>query len=77
MQLFDWFVIGFVAVATAERAYERRFSGRAVRGERQARWIYRALDLMLMVIYTGTVIEHLLWRKPISCAGPWAKRTRR
>jgi protein-S-isoprenylcysteine O-methyltransferase Ste14 len=57
MDIFVWFVIGFLAVASAERIWERRYSDRAKRGERRMPWCYTAMHSLHIVIFVATGVE--------------------
>jgi len=63
--MFNWFVIGFLALALAERVYERRFSNRAVRGENKMEWSYTLLHTSYSVLFLGVALEHFLWERPV------------
>ncbi len=65
MRMFNWFVIGFLALALAERVYERRFSNRAVRGENKMEWSYTLLHTSYSVLFLGVALEHFLWERPV------------
>jgi protein-S-isoprenylcysteine O-methyltransferase Ste14 len=65
MEGFDWFVVGFLILATLERTYERRFSRQAVRGERKMAWSYVALHSALILIYMASAIEHFGLKRPV------------
>jgi protein-S-isoprenylcysteine O-methyltransferase Ste14 len=68
MMIFDWFVVGFLVLALAERVYERRFSNRAVRGENKMEWSYTLLHTSYTALFVGVALEHFLWRRPVCAA---------
>jgi len=65
MTIFNWFVIGFLMLAMAERMYERRYSHDAVRGRRKMEWSFTAFHSLHVLIYLGTAVESLLLARPV------------
>jgi len=49
----------------AERTFERRYSQRAVRGERKMDWSFTAFHTLHVVIYVGTAAERLWFQRPV------------
>ena len=68
MSRTDWFVVVFLVVAIAERLHERRFSQRAVRGERRMEWSYAALHSFHALIFAATAVEYFLRRRDLTWA---------
>jgi len=63
--MYGGFLVGFLVVVAAERAYERRFFHRAVRGERKMEWSYRALHSLMITIWIVTAVEYFSMKRPI------------
>jgi protein-S-isoprenylcysteine O-methyltransferase Ste14 len=64
MTMFNWFVIGFLVLAMAERAYERRYSHEAVRGRRKMEWSFTVFHSLHVLIYMGAGVENLVLARP-------------
>lgn len=62
MEGYDWFVTFFLVFALLERIYERRYSDRAIRGERKMEWSYVLLHGSYMVIFVLSAVE-FCWRR--------------
>ena len=65
MTKFDWLVVGFLVLAFGERAYERKFSKRAMRGENKMEWSYVLLHTSYSVLFLGVAVEHFWWRHAV------------
>lgn len=57
---FSPWLIVFLAVAVAERIYERRYSHNAIRGQRKMEWSFTAFHSLHVLIYLATAVENLL-----------------
>jgi len=57
---FGWFLMGFLLFALGERAFERRYSRQASRGECRMEWSYRLLHSLHLIIYVSTAAEYFL-----------------
>ena len=60
MEGSNWLVVLFLLLAVGERLFERRFSSRAVRGERKMEWSYVALHSGYVIIFALTAAEYFL-----------------
>ena len=65
MSVDQWFVTAFLLFAVAERAYERRFSHQAARGQTKMAWSYLALHALHILIYVATAVEFLWVRRQL------------
>ena len=62
---FNWFVVCFLAVVSAERLWEMRASRLAVRGEKRQGWSLPLFLLLHATILVAVGVERFVWDWPV------------